>query len=171
MKQNLFYILMMMMTLAISCQDYQRMTGITTRETKEVSYNKATIIGSIDDLSDLPHQSYGFCYGTSEIPSLSDSVVELGSSPKLGVFDAVIKQLIPNTTYYACAFVQDGDEYVFGKPIRFETTVAPVPVVTAIAASNISYTTAVFGGLIENTDNDTILKAAYVGAYRKPYHC
>jgi uncharacterized protein (TIGR02145 family) len=142
-----------------SCQEYERMTGIKTRELTQVTYNQATVQGTVDDLSGLPHEAYGFCYGTKEVPTIADSLVQLGSSPKVGDFDAQLKKLNPMTTYYVCAFIKEGDSYIYGKTIRFETTSAPVPVLTVIAPSNISYTSAVFGGLIQNFESDTIIES------------
>lgn len=89
---------------------------------------EATLSGDIDDLGNIVVNKRGVVYGPVSVPSPSghpslsgyqDYVEEEGSF-STGVFSFNIENLLPNTTYYARAFV--GNDYYYGDEISFTTS-------------------------------------------------
>jgi beta-xylosidase len=61
----------------------------------------------------------GFCYATTENPTISSTTVEVSSS-----FSATLSNLTANTTYYIRAFAYDGTTVYYSSQLKFSTSAA-----------------------------------------------
>lgn len=59
----------------------------------------------------------GFCYATTENPTISSTTVEVSSS-----FSATLSNLTANTTYYVRAFAYDGATVYYSSQLKFSTS-------------------------------------------------
>ena len=106
--------------------------SVKTLQSESVKHNKATIHGNINDLGDGYVTSYGFCYSTSNNPTINDSKTDLGSITNVGDFEAEIKDLQPETTYYVRAFAKNSIGVAYGGTITIKTQTAPPAVVSGL---------------------------------------
>ncbi len=107
--------------------------SVKTLQSESVKHNKATIHGNINDLGDGYVTSYGFCYSTSNNnPTINDSKADLGSITNVGDFEAEIKDLQPETTYYVRAFAKNSIGVAYGGTITIKTQTAPPAVVSGL---------------------------------------
>ena len=72
---------------------------------------------------DNPITSRGFCYGTSPLPTLSNSVVNAVSGN--GPMSANVSTLLPSTTYYVSSYATNGNGTSYGNEFTFTTCIAP----------------------------------------------
>lgn len=106
------------------------MAVVRSFATTNIAYNKATGKGSIDNLGDGYVTSYGFCISKSNSsPTLSDQVVNLGSTTTLGDFEGTIPNLQAQTKYFVRAFATNSLGTAYGSTVEFTTPITP-PLVT-----------------------------------------
>ena len=140
---------------------------VTTLAVTAITTTTATAHGNISDLGSPDPNIHGFCWGTSENPTLFNNwTVDLGAAHHSGPFSAELGNLSPNTTYHIRAFASnlnseepegrtadDGTSGLsYGNDITF-ITAAPNPAPPAVstkAATNISSTSATGHGSITN---------------------
>ena len=68
---------------------------------------------------------YGFCYSTSnQVPTISDTVQEMGSGGTGGFVEGHVVNLTPQTTYYARGFVRMGGQVFYTPNVVTFTTPA-----------------------------------------------
>jgi hypothetical protein len=108
-----------------SCQkDIKKMT-VTTGISTNVLSNTAVVSGTIIDLGEGANK-YGHCYSTIANPTVDGTKKEM-ANPDLGDFTSNLSDLIPNTTYYAKAYLARGNEVVYGSEINFKTSPLTTP--------------------------------------------
>ncbi len=130
--------------VVLSCETYERRTGITTGEPAVNGVN-ATLTGTIDDLSKKLHNDHGFFYSTS--PEDACTQVSLGANPDLGRFTSQITNLYPLTTYYFRAYVKEGSDFMYGETVPFQTQGSiTTPTVTTSLVTDITSNSATCGG-------------------------
>ncbi len=158
---NRFILILIAIVAFAGCTDLLRFTGITTGIATEIGPNQAKVSATIDDLSDKPHQQYGFCYGTSTNPTLDDLFIDLGVANSLGSYSASLTRLQPGADYYFRAFIKDGDAVIYGKSVLFSTLTAPLPSVSISEASAITYKSAVLKGKIISGNGDSVTVSGF----------
>jgi uncharacterized protein (TIGR02145 family) len=97
--------------------------------------------------------SRGVCWSTSSNPTIADSKTTDGSGT--GIFSSSITGLTTGTTYYSRAYAVNSVGIAYGNEINFTTG---YPVLTTLAASSITQTTASSGGNI-TSDGGAIVTA------------
>lgn len=108
---------------------------VRTFATIDIKYNQATGKGSVDNLGDGYVTSYGFCVSKSNSsPTLSDQVVNLGSTTTLGDFEGNIPNLQAETKYFVRAFATNSLGTAYGSTTEFTTKVAPPLVMSGLLA-------------------------------------
>jgi uncharacterized repeat protein (TIGR02543 family) len=100
----------------------RQITGpiVSTQIASSVTSNTAILNGTLRYIKKLPITSIGFCYSVkNSSPTLSDSIINLGSVSELGKFSTNLTNLLVHTTYYARAFAIDETDTCFGEVISF----------------------------------------------------
>ncbi len=105
--------------------------GTTTSSTQVVNCAGISSLGT----GTCTITSYGFVYGTSANPTLSNSHVEVGTSYTVtgtAFAETTLTGLTPSTTYYVRAYATNGAGTGYGDAVSFTTSAAPVgaPVIT-----------------------------------------
>lgn len=146
---SVFFALLM---LACSPLDIQRKTRFITKEVVILSSTSLEARGDILDLGDAVID-HGHCWGTSPNPTITDNRTSLGKATNRGLFASTITNLTPSSTYYVRAYLQIGEQIIYGDDISQETPEnTPEPITTGI--SNISKNEATAGGNIKLGNND-----------------
>ncbi len=120
---------------------------VTTSSVTNLTENSATCGGSVTSPS-YSITERGICYGTSENPTVSNSVVKSGSGT--GSFTATLSNLSIHTTYYARAYAKYENGVIYGEIKTFYTS--KVPTITISEVTNITDTSASCGGDITSAD-------------------
>ncbi|MCD4710735.1 MAG: fibrobacter succinogenes major paralogous domain-containing protein [Bacteroidales bacterium] len=92
---------------------------VSTNYVEYVRRTSATLDGSyiFNEYDSLIN--YGFCWNTTNFPTMEDSIAKTrGSSPH---FRSYLHGLIPNTTYYARAYATNQDGTGYGEEKKFTT--------------------------------------------------
>ncbi len=134
-------------------------TGIpvlTTIAVANVTSNTAISGGNITSEGDATVEVRGVCWSTNSTPNIEDSKTEDGTGE--GVFISSLTGLIPETTYYVCAYATNSKGTGYGNPLSFTTLAATVflPVLTTKEVTEITMTTAISGGNISSNGGATI---------------
>jgi hypothetical protein len=95
---------------------------VTTTSASNITNISATLYGNITRIGIYNPTSYGFCWNTSGLPSVNDSLVNLGATSTLADFSANAANLHHGTTYYVRAFAITQQDTVYGNQINFTTT-------------------------------------------------
>lgn len=114
----------------------------------DLNANTAKLTSSIEFAGDPTYYEKGFVYhleGNPTIESNIDRIIVSGSN--IGPFSAIIDNLSSNTTYWACAYVMQGDDIYYGSVIPV-TTGRLDSVVTTNDSSDVMYTSATLNGMI-----------------------
>ena len=97
-------------------------TEVVTEEVKNVTESAARVCATTNMyVSNI--EKFGFCYDFVPMPTISDKVVS-SSVDKFDYdysFDAVLKNLVPGTTYYVRAFIQNEYSIAYGNEVAFTT--------------------------------------------------
>ncbi|MFH0758562.1 MAG: hypothetical protein V2B15_14840, partial [Bacteroidota bacterium] len=97
----------------------------------EVGYTYAVVSGKVVDVGDGRIKQHGFCYSTSEDPTIFDGNTQLGARSTAGDFSDSLLNLQSGTTYYVKSYAQANDEIYYGEPASL-TTLSPTAPVVAI---------------------------------------
>jgi uncharacterized protein (TIGR02145 family) len=140
MKRKVYILLLVLsVSLFSTCEKFE-VNPATKVETSEVSPSAISVLvtGNIIELSGEQNDDYGFCYSTTNNPTINDSYVSVGS-PKLGNFSATIESLDPNTQLFIRAYCKDKGGYTYGNVISISTKNGDasfsVPAITGRGAS------------------------------------
>ena len=90
---------------------------ITTSPISSITSNSAVSGGNITSDGGSPVTARGLVYGTSPSPTLSNSVLNVGSGT--GSFAGTISGLSPNTTYYVRSFATNSAGTAYGNEVSF----------------------------------------------------
>ena len=102
--------------------------------------------------------SRGFCYNTTGMPTLADSVKSSGSG--LGTFTLQLEGLTAATKYYVRAFAINATDTAYGNEIT--VTTFSLPVVTTDTAYAAGYTRAKFFGTVAADGGNAITSRGFV---------
>lgn len=95
----------------------------------------------------------GVCWNTTGNPTVANSKTTSGSGT--GSFSSSLTGLSPNTTYYVRAYATNSVGTAYGNEVSF-TTLAGVPVITTLQATNITTNSAQCGGKVTDNGGATI---------------
>lgn len=109
--------------------------GLTTGAASSITYNSASIAGTITATGCTSVTAYGFEYSSTNNFTPGTGTVVAASNLNAGAFSAALSGLSPVTVYYYRAFATNGGGTAYGAQQSFTT--APVPIAltaTALAA-------------------------------------
>ncbi len=135
---------------------------VTTDSVVSVKAAGFTVHGTVVSDCDIPVTARGFCYSTSQYPTIDDASTT--ASKGLGSFRSVITGLEYGTTYYVRAYATNATETTYGKQIEV-TTLSGLPTVTTDSVTNIGSVKATCGGNV--TDDGSLTVTARGVCYGK----
>ena len=145
-----------MMCLSFSCKKDPPKTLPIVLTSPATSITATSAMTHADITSDGgdPVLERGICWSiTNSLPSTADNKTSNGSGS--GGFDNSLTGLNPGTTYYIRAFASNSIGTAYGTSITF-TTLATAPVLTTVAVTSITLTTANGGGTITSDGGSAI---------------
>ena len=128
--------------------------GLAIVKTDSISAITATgftAYGTVVSDCDIPVTARGFCYSTTQYPTIDDKFVTI--SKGLGSYHGTISGLEYATTYYVRAYATNETNTVYGDQIEV-TTLSGLPTVTTDEVTNIGSVKATCGG--EVTDDGSL---------------
>ena len=133
----------------------RQMPTVTLESVEEITYNSATAKGTLLSVGSDAVTRYGVCYSTSDSPTVSDKVLNMGDSKKAQSFQSVLTGLQSETTYYVRAFAENPVGLSYSeRTVRFTTTGLPtVPSVETGSVDDITSTTAKARGTVSSLGN------------------
>jgi len=133
---------------------------LTTSSVSSLTSTSAGVGGNISSDGGASVSARGLVYGTSSNPTLSNTVLSIGSGT--GGFSGTISGLTPNTTYYVRAYATNSSGTGYGNEVSFQTSPVAVPTLITTDASGITQTTVTSGGTISNDGGATITERGIV---------
>lgn len=100
-------------------------TEVSTSAASSVTSSSATLNGSIAKEGSPAYTERGFCYGTSENPTINDNTVSQKVSG-VGNWSSNISSLKSGTTYYVRAYAMQNGKPVYANQVSFSTHTDPV---------------------------------------------
>ena len=120
---------------------------LTTADITEITGVTATCGGNITDDGGLNITTRGVCWSTLPNPTVADSLTIDGDG--MGNFSSNITDLTVSTTYYVRAYATTAAGTAYGEQESF-TTQDGIPILTTMNVTNISGTSAMSGGIIND---------------------
>lgn len=121
----------------------------------EITYNSARFKGGIVSIGSSKVTKHGFCWSTSEEPTINSmGVCNLGDSEKAKDIIYIATSLEPNTTYYVRAYAENPEGISYSNQMKFQTKGTPQLADVATGdVSNIQATQAQVSGNVLNLGN------------------
>jgi len=132
--------------------------GLAVVKTDSVNNVTATgfaAFGTVVSDCDIPVTARGFCYSTSQYPTIEDEHTTSGKG--LGEFKSNITKLEYGTTYYVRAYATNETATTYGEQIAVKT-LSGLPAVTTAQVTNIGSVKATCGGNV--TDDGSLAVTA-----------
>lgn len=133
--------------------------SVSTGSSSSVTYNSATVSGSVSDDNGAAVTTRGICYNTTGSPTVDSSKVASGSGE--GDFSSNLTGLSPDTTYYARAYATNSQGTSYGGQISFVTLSAEPTVTTTSGATGITTSTATVAGNVTSDNGSTITERGF----------
>jgi uncharacterized protein (TIGR02145 family) len=133
---------------------------MTTTSISTVTSTSVSVGGSVSSNGGELVSSRGLVYGTASNPTLSNSVLSIGSGT--GSFSGTLTGLTPNTTYYVRAYATNSAGTGYGNEVIFQTLPVAVPNLITTDASGITQTKVTSGGTISNDGGATVTERGIV---------
>jgi len=133
---------------------------ITTAAVTSITNNNATCGGTLTNSNNIGFNSRGLVWSTSPNPTQSSNAGMATNGAGPGTFTVGISGLTPNTTYYIRAFGETSYTTLYGNQVTFTT--GSLPYITTSAASEITNSTAISGGVLTNPSGNPILAKGVV---------
>ena len=126
---------------------------VRTTDASSVTTSTAVLSGIVSGLSGSSSDcSYGFFYGTGQIPSVDGQEVRVGTSHE-GSYTCSLSGLTENTTYYFCAYLLIDGQYRYGDVLSFRTNGSNS--VQTLEARTITETSAVLLGSVSGISDSS----------------
>jgi uncharacterized protein (TIGR02145 family) len=117
--------------------DQELQVKIETGSVTEIGHTSCVLQGKIVDAGNGKIEQHGFCYSTSEEPTVFNQNTQLGKRTTAGDFSDTITELQSGTKYFFRAYAQSEDEIQYGSQSSF-TTLSPVsPVVVLVTVGQV----------------------------------
>ena len=130
-----------------SCEksEFEANPGVVTGEVLAITSKSATVKGTIIDLGG-GITDHGHCWSTDQQPSITNEKTSLGKATALNDFTSELVKLESGVMYYVRAYVNGGDETIYGEETSFTTLdgwvstseVSDITVYTAKCGGNIT---------------------------------
>jgi len=134
------------------------------------TYTTTVGVGNTTSAGGYPITEYGFVYGTSQFPTLSNSKKIVGTINYIGGYNGTISSLTANTTYYVRAYAinQNGAGYSPNQ-ITFTTIAYVIPTLTTLTPHSILQKSGYSGGYNLNNNGQVITdKGVVIGFLGDP---
>ena len=139
---------------------------VKTDSVNNVTATGFTAFGTVVSDCDIPVTARGFCYSTSQYPTIEDEVTTSGKG--LGDYKSNISKLEYGTTYYVRAYATNATETAYGEQIPV-TTLKGLPKVTTNEVTNISSVRATCGGNVTDDGSlSVIARGVCYGTEQQP---
>ena len=126
---------------------------VRTTDASSVTASTAVLSGIVSGLSGSSSDcSYGFFYGTGQIPSVDGQEVRVGTSHE-GSYTCSLSGLTENTTYYFCAYLLIDGQYRYGDVLSFRTNGSNS--VQTLEARTVTETSAVLSGSVSGISDSS----------------
>lgn len=122
--------------------------SVTTNSITNVDRTSAISGGNISSDGGAFVTQRGLCWSTLQNPTISNSTTVVGSGT--GLFTSNITGLIAGTTYYVRAYAINSVGIAYGSQVSFTTLPNQLPNVTTTSVVNITRTSALGGGNVNN---------------------
>ena len=128
---------------------------VTTADATTIAATTVVLGGNVTNDGNATVTERGVCYSTSQNPITGNTKLVIGTGT--GVFSNTITGLTPNTTYYARAYAINSKGTAYGSQVTFKTTISTtIATLTTNAATSISNTSAILGGIVTDDGNATV---------------
>lgn len=128
---------------------------VKTDSVNNITATGFTAFGTVVSDCDIPVTARGFCYSTSQYPTIEDEHTTVGKG--LGEFKSNITKLEYGTTYYVRAYATNTTATTYGEQIVVKT-LDGLPTVTTAEVTNVGSVKATCGGNV--TDDGTLTVTA-----------
>jgi hypothetical protein len=115
------------------------------------------LTGNIINVGSEEIVEHGFCWSTSENPTILDQVTKLGARETEGTFTSIITDLAPDMQFFVRAYVTTGERTEYGKDKSFRTPPPKLPEVATFQAVATSETTARCGGEVISDGGEPVI--------------
>lgn len=139
--------------------------NVTTQALSNLNSASVTANGSVSLGGGTSILERGFIYATSQNPTHGTNGYSLlVSGSGTGSFSTLVDfgWLTPGTTYYLRAYARNAEGTSYGTQVSFATTSNGLPVVTTLAASNVTQTSATVNGLVTNDGGSFVSERGFV---------
>ena len=150
-----------------SCKktDLVREVMVKTIKATGIEITNATLNGEFIDLGEGNVSIYGFCYSTSDNPTISDNKKLVETIPKIEKFDGLVTGLDQNTKYYFRAYAEEGTggPVTYGDAMSFNTLEGEIfpPTVVTVDVFNIVVAAASCSGNVTNDGGSIVDKKGF----------
>lgn len=118
---------------------------VTTDSINNITATGFTAFGTVVSDCDIPVTARGFCYATTQYPTIKNAHTTIGKG--LGKFQGNIVNINVGTTYYVRAYATNATETVYGEQISV-TTLDGLPTVETNQQNTSTATTITTGGKV-----------------------
>jgi hypothetical protein len=117
-----------------------------------ISFTQAHVYSRVLDIKNLQITRYGFCWDTSEFPTINDRFNDYGVLTGSKNFDAIVTNLFPEKLNYLRMYFVSGKIVGYCTPIAFRTFGIPIPpdIIKTGTVGNIGQNSAEVNGTILN---------------------
>lgn len=129
---------------------------VTTDAATDITSTTALLSGFISDGMPKGEFKYGFCYSTMPDLTEANQIENMGDAEE-NTFSITISSLLPNTQYYWCAFVVEGNTYYYGEIKEFTTKEDLEGYIATGIATKITDSSAILPGNIQVYDADDFM--------------
>lgn len=149
--------LIILLVIAIfSCErlDLIKLVRVKTVSISDTARTSCVAHGKIIDLGEEGISEHGYCWLTTNKPTISNFKTVLGERDQVGDFTDTLKGLSANTKYYVKAYAIDNEgKPTYGSEISFTTKPPIMATLTTSAVTKVGSDSAVCGGNI-TSDGD-----------------
>ena len=124
------------------------LADVTTLNPTNITTTSAVVGGMVlsDGGSEVTER--GVCYSTTDTPTIVNNKVVVNEG--LGSFTTTLSSLQANTKYYVRAYAKNTKGVSYGEVVAFETKDYLLAEVITSTPKNVSYTSAVLGGVVKS---------------------
>ncbi len=115
----------------------QSLSTITTDSINNITAFTVTMYGNLVNNGGDSTANDGFCYSTSQNPTIADSTV-VAFYGNIGSYSFNLDSLKPNTSYYCRAYSTNVKGTAYGNPIKFTTKNLAIPTIITDSIINIT---------------------------------
>ena len=142
----------------ITVKTLDGVASLTTSDATDVKAQSATLNGNITSDGGSNITERGFCYSTSDNPTVDDSTIKIKGTT--GEISYSLSGLNHATKYYVRSFAKNGYGTHYGNQISF-TTSTGIATFDDIAISNVTISSATISSKVLSDGNSTISQRGY----------